>query len=816
MAEEVKRIHCAGLKPTAAAVLLSVSTLLFAATGTIRITDVSFPGAERLGKAQLLLTVGLRIGDTYTERQLRVRLEEGIERLYRTGEFEEVGPLSACRFEDFAGGTRVIIPVKEKRRINVVYFRGAKPVGKSYLSKDLKTAAGRLLSRAALQEDRETVLRRCRARGFLFAEVGLQVDELPGGKANVTFNVWPGPRTRIESITFTGTKRVSPDDLLGRMATRERDRWLLGLWRKGYFSPRRFAEDMRKLRAYLRGACGLLDATVGLQDMRFDERRERLFITIHVEEGEPYYLKGFDLRVYTAGGRTPRFSAEKILQQVRAQELVGGVYRGVELDQLADRIRMLYLDAGYLNCRVRVLEPRIELAGNKVTAVLEVEEGKPVYARRIDIRGNTETKDEVIRRELAFMPGELVTREKMQKSLSNLYRLQYFVPETLDIRPLEATSGEEGTDFLVEVEEGPRGQLLFGVGLASDFGVVGNFILRKNNFDISDLPKSFWDIPSSFSGGGQTLGLELQPGTRYSRYRVYFQEPYLFGHWYGLTLSASRHISGRDAWLEKEWNFAFRIHRYLNRTRDVTLSAGFRHNIMELTDLDSDAPTAAFESRGTTRLTALSAGFSVDKGFFDPYAGPYKGYRLYVDYEYAGGFLDADVDFSKARSGAAAFLPLYENAETGHHVLTLTANVGWMEPHSDSRSIPIYERFWLGGPYNVRGFRTFGVGPHENGIEVGGTALLYGTVEYSWPLLLVVPEARLLRGVAFFDWGQLEPRFEKLSTGRMRLSAGFGIRISLTPLGMPVPISLYWGEVIRDRPEDRRRSFTFSIGHIAY
>jgi len=817
MSQEVKSSHLL-LLGTARRVfiVLLLSASWGRAAEPIRVTDIVFDKLERLNKSQLLLTVGLAVGNSYSEEDLRAQLEKDIERLYRTGEFELVGPLNACRLEDFAGGKRVIIPVKEKKRIAVVYIRGGKPVGKGHLAEKLKTAAGRLFSPSNLREDRETVLKRCRAKGFYFAEVSTRVDQLPGGNVNVTFDVFPGPRVRVYEIEFVGNKSAASGELKSLMKTKQRDFILFGLWRKGYFSDRRLSEDMKQLRKYLRSAKGLLDATVGVEDISFDDRREKMKIRIRIEEGKPYTLKGFDIRTRSAPGRKPRFSVSEVLEKTEAAELIGGRYRTTELEKIQNRIMDMYREVGYLNCRVRIEEPRVELEGTEATAVLEIVEREPVYARRINIRGNTKTKDEVIRRELAFKPGELVTLRKIHKSMSNLYRLQYFQPDRLDIRPVESTASPEGTDFQVDVEEGARGQLLFGMGVTNDLGIIGSFILRKNNFDIMDWPESFWDIPDAFTGAGQTLGIELAPGTRYSRYRAFFHEPYLLGHWYGLTLSGGRDISGRDEWLEKEWKFALRLSRYFSQERDISIYGGYRYNVMEMTDIEPDAPQDAWDSKGTTRVSALSTGFNLDKTLFDPYSGPYRGIRFWIDYEYGGGFLDADVDFSKARGGSSLFIPLIENRETGHHVLMATANIGWMEPHSNTDKIPIFERFWLGGPYNVRGFEPYGLGPHENGNEIGGTGMVYGTVEYSWPFFFVVPQLKLLRGVAFFDWGQLEPTFGDMKFSRMRTVVGTGIRISLTPLGMPVPISLYWAQTIHDEPEDQTQQFTFSIGHIGF
>ena len=788
----------------------------------VRLTDIAFEGLERVNRAQLLVTVGLKIGESYTDEELKAQIEGDIERLYRLGEFESVGPLAACRIEDSAGGVRVTIPAVEKKRVAVVYIQGGKAVGRDDLAKGLKTGRGRLVSPGDIRQDRETLLRRCHTKGYFFADVTTVLEPKGPGTMKVTFVISPGARVRIYEVKFVGTKSVEAGELWDQMETQERDFWLFGLLRSGYFSPQKLSSDMDQVRKYMRGAKGLLGATAGLEDISFDPDREKMYVTIRVEEGAVYTLKGFDLTTESAAGKKPRFTTTEILTESKAERLVGQTYRATELENVKGKIITKYREDGYLNCRVHLDEPRVELEGNEATAVMRIEEKDRVYARRIDIRGNYKSKDEVLRRELAFGTGDLVTLSKIQKSVSNIHELQFFAPESVDIRPLESTATAEGTDFLVEAQDSTDGQLLMGIGVASDMGVIGSFALRKRNFDILDWPSSFGDIPHSFTGDGQVLSLELQPGTQYSHYLLGFTEPYFINRWYGLSLSGSRDISRRETWDKSDWGGDVRLNRYLTFERDIFLTLGYRYDWVHIGGIDADAPSDAFDVQGTTQLSAASLGLTVNKYLFDPYAGPYKGYRAWASYEYAGGFLGADVDQWKAQTGASYFLQLYEHEGGSKHILMTSATFGWMEAHHDTAEVPIFERFFLGGPHNLRGFRTYGVGPHENHQEIGGTALAYGTVEYTFPLGL-----KFLRGVGFFDWGELEGPYwdehgtqkwnnHRLTMGRMRTSAGVGLRISLMPLGMPVPISLYWGEALNSNEDDRERNFLFSIGAIGF
>ncbi len=787
----------------------------------VRLADIVFDGLQRVSRAQMLLTVGLKIGEAYTDAELRAQIEADIERLYRTEEFESVGPLDACRVEDAGGGTRVTLPVVEKKRVATVLIQGGKAVGTDDLVKNLRTGRGRLVSPGDIRQDRETLLRRCAVKGYFFAEVDAILEPAPQGAVKVTFVVSPGPCVRIHRITFVGATRAEAGELYGQMENQERDFWLFGLLRSGYFSSQKIDSDVKQVRAYLRSEKGLLNATVGVEEIAFDRDREAMYLTIRVEEGPEHVLKGFDIATESAPGAKAHFTADKLLVETKAERLISRPYHGTALENVTNKIMSMYREDGFLNCRVNLDEPRVELEGNEATAVVRIDERDRVYARRIDIRGNYKSKDEVIRRELAFGPGDLVTLSKIQKSVSNLHELQLFAPARVDIRPIESTATAEGTDFIVQAEDMNDGQLLMGIGMASDLGVIGSFALRKRNFDIFDWPSSFADIPRSWTGDGQILALELQPGDNYSHYRVSFTEPYFLNRWYGLTLSGSRDISSRDTWDNSNWGGDIRLNRYFTFERDIFATLAYRYDYVDIGRIEDDAPQDAYEVEGITRLSALSLGLTVNKYLYDPYAGPYQGYRLWGNYEYAGGFLGADVDQWKAQAGAAYFVPVYEHEDGGRHVIMVSGTLGWMEAHHNTAEVPIFERFFLGGPHNLRGFRSYGVGPHENDEEIGGTALVHGTVEYTFPLFV-----NFLRGVTFFDWGQLEGPYWKdgvqkwdnhrLAMDRMRTAAGVGLRISLMPLGMPVPISLYWGETIDSMPEDREHSFLFSIGSIGF
>ena len=419
---------------------------------------------------------------------------------------------------------------------------------------------------------------------------------------------------------------------------------------------------------------------------------------------------------------------------------------------------------------------------------------------------NTQTREKVIRRELEFNPGERIDRSKLLESRSNLHRLQFFRAVEYSYEPGSAPGNRH---VVVNVEEESTGRLILGFGVTSGFGLIGNFAITKRNFDFTDFPDSFYSIPDSFTGNGQTLDLAAQPGTRRSLYRFSFTEPYPFDTRNPLTISASKLTIVRRDYDEDRTTFAPRVGHAFDFDRDFVARLGSRLESVEIRRLDDDAPSPAVEAKGRTRIYTVNASLSYDKVLYEYLEGPYDGTHTNLFYEYAGGFLGGEVDFHKYEAVGDFYFPLYEyqsGIDTLHHVISLTNRFGWIDPH-EGGDVPIFERFFLGGPNDVRGFRFRGMGPHENRDPVGGTAQIYGNLEYTFPIF-----RKMLRGVVFLDYGNLAPHLDELALNKTRLVVGGGLRLNFPFLGQPLPIGLYLGTPIRKEPEDRRRLFLFTIG----
>jgi len=758
-------------------------------TGTIR--RISIVGLKRESEPKILESLKIRVGEVYDPRQ--VSLETAT--LYATKKFRRVDPPQVTELE---GGVAITFTVEERPVVLAVELRGRKALGEGKLRQDMDTKPNGLFSEASLQRDRELVLDRYKELGYLFVEVKTEVEESPQG-VRVVYLIEEGPRVRIREVKFEGNKAFSSGTLLSVMTTREKDFFFFGLLRPGYYNEQTLEDDLINIQNYYR-RFGYFDARAELHDVSFDSSRARLTITIRLQEGTPYTFRGYRFV------NNAVFAEPTLLALTSATP--GQPFNADTLQRDQKAIEDYYGDRAYIFARVR---PKTEFVreGHEVFVRLDIEESSEIYIEEIKIEGNEETRDEVIRRELEFYPGERIDRSKLAKSRSNLNRLLIFKSVEYEY---EGGSSPSDKTVVVKVEEDQTGRLILGFGVTSGFGVIGNFSILKRNFDVTDTPDSFslTEIQESFTGAGQTLNIQAQPGTRRSLYRFSLTEPYLFDTRNALTLSASKLTILRPDYDEDRGTLNPRLSHAFDFDRDFVFSLGARIEEVEISNVESDAPVDAFLVEGFTTIIAGGAGVSYDERLYEHLEGYFDGTLSGLDYEYGGGFLGGEVDFHKVELSNEFYWPLYTHGSgpsTMHHIISLLNRAGAIEPHESDDPIPIFERFFLGGANTVRGFRFRGLGPHEGRDPIGGNGMLYGNLEYSFPIFI-----KILRGVAFFDYGNISRDVNDFSFSEMRYAVGGGIRIQFPFLGQPLPIGLYLGTPLKKEDDDRTRLFLFTIG----
>ncbi len=759
------------------------------------IRKITIRGLKRLSEPSVLAKMKIRIGQTYDPRAV----SEEAGHLFRMGDFSQVLDPQVDLFED---GVEVIFTVKEKPRVTAVRFEvldtpsGKPSISQSDLRSEISTKADGRLSDYAVKVDSDTIRRLYREKGYPFVEVKTALKDEAAG-VSVTFIIEEGARVRIREIDFIGNRSIDSGTLQREMETRTKD-FFFGLFHPGFYDESILATDISRLTNVYRGK-GFFEARLAVDDLVFDRPMERMRILIRVEEGPRYTFRGYDFE----GNKV--FSTAVLAALTRAP--IGQPYDEERMQEDRNELLKYYKDRAYISVRVDY-QHHPSWEGTDVRVRFKIEEGNETYIEHIYIRSNEHTQDRVIRRELEFYPGEKVNFSKMEKSRSNLSRLQIFKDIRLSFEDT-APSRPGKKDVVVQIDEEPTGRLVLGFGVSSGFGLIGNFSILKRNFDITDLPDSIYEIQDSFTGAGQTMNIVIQPGTLRSLYQATFVEPYLFDTRNSLTLSGAIRTIIRDDYDEDRLSFQPRIGHAFDFDRDLVFTIGSRIEQVEISHIDPLAAPDVKEAKGFTSIIALNSGLTYDKVLHDRWEGPYEGHREMATFEYGGEPLGGEVDFYKAGSSLDLYYPIYVHQEDQlHHVIGLFSKFGIIEGHHSTESIPIFERFFLGGPYDVRGFLFRGLGPHFRGDALGGTTAWYGNLEYVFPLF-----QKYLRGVVFLDYGNLSPDFQEFVMDETRLAAGGGIRINFPFLGgAPLPIGFYFANAFRHESSDRLRFFLFTIG----
>jgi len=636
------------------------------------------------------------------------------------------------------------------------------------------------------ESGRKTIIEFYRSKGFPHAEVILNTKKLSEG--HVTYTVVEGPRIRIKSVRFEGNEAIKTGVLKNTIKTKTRS-WLL--W-PVYYTEEKIAEDVDKLRTFYYNK-GYLNYDIAVQG--------QAHITFIIEEGPLYKLGNVTLT-----GNT-HFDNETLLEDFKLES--GQPYYQQKIQAYTKRILKLYGEDGYVDADVRP-QLRFVPEANVVDLEYKIAEGKKFRIGKIEITGNEQVHDKVIRRildEYDFSPGELYNADIAPKQgggqLERYVQMMTMSEEAM-IRPAKHAEGApDSLDAMVDVTEGLTGMWNPGVAVGSDSGVIGQLIWQQRNFDIQDWPESIDEFITmrSFKGAGQSLRVALEPGTHVSYYSATFTEPYFQDKPTSLDVVGSSFERWRESHDEKRKKLSVGFERRLkNRWRP---SFGFRAENVQVDDLDFDAPQEIIGVKGYNLLLGAKLGIGRDMRN-DRYT-PSDGYRFDVGYEQVTG----DYDFGIVKGTVVGYRTLYEDLLERRTVLALKLLAASTE--SDA---PPFEKFYAGGTgtYGIRGFDYRGIstrGLQTNVLNpvrkdpIGSDWIFLANSEITVPLI-----GENIGALFFLDSGTID-------TGRYRAAIGAGIEISIPQLlGSRVPMRFEFATPLARDKEDERQVFSFYMGRL--
>ena len=746
----------------------------------------------------LLFYVSTKAGDPFDE----IRVREDFRRLWDTGFLDDL----VLDVQDTPQGKVVSFLVQERKRIQIVDYRGSKALTTTAIEEELQKKELSLKIDTFYDPARarrvEGVIRELlEGKGHPFGSVKHEAKNVGGAGVQLSFIIEDGPKARLREIDFVGNEVFSDKKLRGRMKKlREAGffnlSWIGG---KSTYSEEKWQEDREKLREFYLDH-GYVMASVGeprieyVGDTGKEKKRKRwMKLVVPVNEGDRYRVGEIRLEGLTV------LKEEGVRPLFRLR--TGDFYRESRLKKGYDKLRDIYGSLGYFQWTGYTKRtPRAE--EKVVDVVLTMEEDKRYYVGKIHFAGNDSTRDKVIRREVFLNEGDVFNTEALKLSIRRINQLGYFKPLEGPPEIGQSEQGEDKLDLTFKVEEQNRNQFTFGGGVS---GLEGTF-----------LNASFQT--SNFLGLGETFQVALQTGKRTKNYQVAVTEPYFLDR----PITAGIDVFKRKlvyetystvvGYTQESTGLSFVLGTPIARFTRVF--SNYSYEIIKISDVQD--PYAADEDETTTPLFDFSylggegerheskwTPSIVHNTVNDPYL-PRSGVRLSFTPQIAGGVLGGNVDFLRPNLEAVVYLP-----HTRKTALGLRAEVGYIRPYGDTEELPYYQRYFLGGETQLRGFNIRSVGPterDENGVlrAVGGNKFALFNAEYYFD---VGGPVRLL---AFLDAGQAFREGERIDPRQFRACAGGELRFTMPVLNVPFRL-IYAVNFRRDdfQPES---TFKFAVG----
>jgi outer membrane protein insertion porin family len=699
-------------------------------------------------------------------------------RLIETGYFQDV----LVKTEAIEGGVQLIFIFREKPLLQDVIISGNHTIKSEKITKKIlaKVGRGEIFDDIKLHEAISEIEEMYTKKGFHDIKVDYRPQkDVERNEVTIEIVVDEGERGFVKQISFVGRQNIEESALLKVMETKRRRpiAWLFG---KGDLKRDVLKDDEYAIKALYQNK-GYLDAKVidiKLEPMQ--DKPEYLHLIITLEEGQKYSAGEISLVGNTS------FTVEELLKNSLIKK---GDVLSMEIIEKKERQRLsdFYSEKGYVD--VIVTQQRVPTdTPNTLNIVYTIKEGPKVRIGKIEISGNITTKDKVIRRELPLNPGEMYDGVKVRTAISRLNQLSYF--SKVDVYPVE-TGKADVRDLMVEVEEKNTGQLMFGLGFSSIDQLVGTFEVSQSNFDYKDWP--------TFRGAGQKARLRVGFGTERQDYLLSFTEPWLFDKKisFGFDIFKYKKKYLSDVYEQDAYGGRLKLSKEIyKRTRAEAV-----YGLQKVKIKPEDDASPAIQAEAGDR-TVSSLKFGVINDTRNSYVLTTRGWYRRASFEYAGGFLQGDTDFTREELELTRYIPIY-----GTHVVKLLGEYGTMKEFGDSEDVPIFERYFLGGRNTIHGYDFRNVGPKdETGEPLGGKSMLLLSAEYTYPIY-----ETFLRGAVFYDTGNVWTDSYEFDSNDLRAGWGIGLRIIIPKLNIPVNLDYSWPLDPDEFDEDKGR-FDFSLG----
>jgi outer membrane protein insertion porin family len=707
------------------------------------VEKVVIEGLVRVNEGLVREHIGQQTGAPLSE----ATVSEDIRGIFGLGYFADV----RVSVEPFEGGLVLTYAVTEKPFIRVIELAGQDNVEEEMLREAITMSPGSIADRSLIQGGADAIRAVYEKKGYPLARVVPVVRTTEDGRIFLTYQISEGPRVKVGAIGFEGNVEYTDGDLRDEMESRE---WWFMSWLtgSGRYESEKLGADIQNLMGFYHDR-GFVRARVEEPVVTYSDDQRWVDLSIAVAEGLQYRVA----RVSASGNAV--IGTEALLEGVKTAP--GELISRSQLREDVSSMIAKYTEKGYA---LATVYPEVipDDETRTVSIQFRVNEGEQYRIGRIEITGNLKTRDWVIRREFRLDEGDLFDSSKLRRSYTRLQNLNFFGGLQIDPVP-DRARGLLNLD--VRIEEKSTGSFNVGGGYSTIDKFVG----------MADV--SFGNL----GGRGQYLKLKTQFSSTSTTYEIEFREPWLFGR--PVSLTTSLYDTTRDFGEYDKDSQGFSLSLGRRFLEYWSVSTAYRIETSDVYNVEATASTLILGQVGKTVTSSITPSIARDSR--DNYLDPHSGSRNSLSVEYAG--LGGDNKFLKLSLDSTWVLPVSNRTE-----FAARFRYGYATG-LEGEDLPLYERYYVGGVYSIRGLRR--IGPVDtNGEYIGGTERIVMNFDYSFPL---VQEARL-KGVIFLDSGTAydrDPALDYEENIHLRYTYGAGIRW-ISPIG---PLRLEWA--VNPEPE---------------
>lgn len=747
------------------------------ATEPFVISDIRVEGLQRTEAGTVFNYLPMQVGDVMSDE----KAAQAIKSLYSTGFFKDV------RIEN--DGDVLVVTVQERPSISQIDFSGNKSFPTDKVKEGLKQigiAEGQIFDKSLLDRAEQEIKRQYLSQGKYSAEVKATSSPLERNRVSIRFEITEGPAAKIRDINIVGNHLFKTEDLRANFLLTTPN-WMSWWNKDDQYSKQKLTADLEALRSFYMNQ-GYLEFSIDSTQVSISPDKRDVYINVNITEGEKYNIS------------KTKLAGEMLLPEEDLRKLIniqdGDVFNRQKVTDASKNINDKLGEEGYAFANVNAV-PEINKLEHTVAFTFFVDPGRKIYVRRINVQGNTRTRDAVVRREMRQLESAWYAGDKIKRSKERIQRLNFF--DSVELETPSVPGVNDQVDMTVTVAEKATGSVQFGAGLSSSDGVVLGFNVNQPNF----------------LGTGNRVALQVNTSSYNTVYSLSYTDPYYTPD----GISRGFDVYRRDVDTSRRNSSTLNVGTYNSQSYGVGMRFGMPMSEMDFlsagvtldftsVDLSADSPIQYLRfcensSGCSSNSVVLNAGWTFDSR--DNILFPRRGVlqRLSGDLSLPG----LDLQYYKMSYQHSWFKDLGKD-----FTLMLNGEAGYAKAYG-GKNYPFFKNFYAGGVNSVRGFLNSSLGPRDvnpisgSDFAIGGTKRLVGNVELFMPVPFV-SQSNQFRLSAFVDGGGVFGENDPISSEYLRFSTGVGVTW-VSPFG---PLKLVLAKPLKEKANDDTQTLQFQFG----